>query len=94
MTHTEQDLGKLRLGDYARCREGIRYAMYLAPESPEPHNLMGLLLQRQGEYVKAMKHFRAALDLDPTFAPARKNLMAHSGPDMQDHTLCFRPKNE
>ena len=42
--------------------------------APEPHNLLGLLLEAQSDHLTAMKHFRAAWALDPTYLPARQNL--------------------
>ena len=42
--------------------------------SPQPHNLYGILLERTGDRLRALKHYRAAADLDPTYAPALNNL--------------------
>ena len=81
---------RLRLRDDERCMEIIRQAMYLYPESAEPHNLLGLLRKAQGDRVQAMKHFRAALDLDPTYTPARQNMMEGSGPNVAEYSLHFR----
>jgi len=44
------------------------------PHAPEPHNLFGLILEKEGEHLLAMKHFRAAWALDPTYLPAKYNL--------------------
>jgi len=44
------------------------------PHAPEPHNLMGIWLERKRDHMLAMKHFRAAWSLDPTYLPARHNL--------------------
>lgn len=44
------------------------------PHAPEPHNLLGILLERKNNHSLAMKHFRAAWALDPTYLPARHNL--------------------
>jgi len=41
---------------------------------PEPHNLIGELLQKKGDHISAMKHFRAAWALEPTYIPVRYNL--------------------
>ena len=49
-------------------------AMRLYPHAPEPHNLLGLLLEITKEKGLAMKHYRAALALDPTYRPARQNM--------------------
>lgn len=53
-------------------------AMGEFPHEPQPHNLLGLLLEMQGDHLSAMKHFRAAWALDPTYKPARTN-MDHYG---------------
>ena len=44
------------------------------PHAPQPHNLLGLLLEKRGDHLLAMKHFRAAWALEPTYVPARHNL--------------------
>ena len=36
------------------------------PHGAVPHNLMGILLEKESNHVLAMKHFRAAYALDPT----------------------------
>ena len=64
--------------DYKKCREEISYAMYLQPDLPEPHNLMGILLEKQQDHAGAMRHFRAAYALDPSYLPARENLMEYA----------------
>lgn len=60
--------------DYARCYETICEAMEKYPDSPHPHNLLGILLEKTGQHEEAMRHFRAAYALDPTYMPARQNL--------------------
>ena len=44
------------------------------PHSEIPHNLMGILMEKENNHVQAMKHFRAAYALDPTYIPARYNM--------------------
>lgn len=61
-------------GDYRECESLITKAMMRFPHAPHPHNLFGLLLERQSDHITAMKHFRAAWSLDPTYLPARQNL--------------------
>ena len=65
----------LRKQNYKQCTEEICYAMYLHPSAPEPHNLFGLLLEAQRNHIGAMRHFRVAQDLDPTYRPAMENMM-------------------
>ena len=52
-------------------REKNCEAMKDSPDAAEPHNLSGILMEIQGCHISAMKHFRAAWSLDPTFLPAR-----------------------
>lgn len=61
-------------GDYEKCREIIFASMANFPDAAQPHNLYGLLLEREGFHAAAMKHFRAAWALDPSYRPARQNL--------------------
>lgn len=44
------------------------------PHSPVPHNLLGLLLEKESNHILAMKHFRAGYALDPTYLPCRYNM--------------------
>ena len=49
-------------------------AMAEYPDSPIPHNLYGIILDKLGQHPKALKHYRAANALDPTYQPAVLNL--------------------
>ena len=62
------------MGDYRKCESLIISAMGKYPHAPEPHNLLGVLLEKEGDHPAAMKHFRAAWALNPTYMPARQNL--------------------
>jgi len=59
---------------YQECEALICTAMFEYPSDAVPHNLMGLLLESEGSHVEAMKHFRAAYALDPTYQPSSWNL--------------------
>ena len=61
-------------GEYRQGERLAAIAMSNFPHAPEPHNLMGILLEREGDHVSAMKHFRAAWALNPAYIPARYNL--------------------
>ena len=41
---------------------------------PSPITCLALCWKKEGDHVGAMKHFRAAYALDPTYIPARQNL--------------------
>lgn len=60
--------------DYAQSQTLIVEAMQQYPHAPQPHNLLGIVLEKTGNHTLAMKHFRAAWALDPTYRPANHNL--------------------
>ena len=68
----------VKKGEYEECELLISEAMSKYPHAPEPHNLLGILLEKNNDHLSAMKHFRAAWALDPTYIPARVN-MEHYG---------------
>lgn len=61
-------------GDYEACRNMICVEMGEFPDAPQPHNILGILLEKIGQHASAMKHFRAALALDAAYRPAGQNL--------------------
>ncbi len=64
-------------GKYKSCIGLICQAMERYPHAPEPHNLLGIILEKTGDHLTAMKHFRAARALDPTYRPANYNLSTY-----------------
>lgn len=60
--------------DYEKCKAQILVAMQHYPHAPHPHNLLGIVLEKEHFHLQAMKHFRAARALDSTYQPARHNL--------------------
>ena len=56
------------------CEKMIRQSMFDYPDNAVPHNLMGLLYEKKGDHLNAMKHFRAAWALDSSYRPALMNL--------------------
>ena len=60
--------------EYQQAELLIKKAVGKYPGAPHPHNLLGLLLEARNDHLTAMKHFRAAWALDPTYLPARQNL--------------------
>ena len=59
---------------YSEAEQYIKSAMAYDMTAPQPHNLFGILLEYRGDRLRAMKHYRAAADLDPTYLPAKNNL--------------------
>lgn len=56
------------------ARASARKAIAADPSQPEVYNLLGALLEIQGNRLEAQKFYRAALDIDPTYKPAWANL--------------------
>lgn len=56
------------------AEQAISKAMMESPHAAQPHNLMGIMMEKKNDHIGAMKHFRAAWALDPTYLPARENM--------------------
>lgn len=63
--------------EFDACLSVISRAMEAHPHAPEPHNLLGIVLEKTGDHICAMKHFRAAWALDPQYRPASHNLYTY-----------------
>lgn len=63
--------------DYISSKKLIYKAMEDFPHAPHPHNLLGIVLEKTGNHLLAMRHFRAAWALDPSYAPANHNLQIY-----------------
>ncbi len=70
------NLGYVELGrgNFEQARRDFLKARDLNQDIPAPHHALGLLAERQGRGSEAEAHYRAALKVDPGFAPARANL--------------------
>jgi len=70
------ELAKRCIGDrhFAAAVEHVRKAIFFDPGRPEAFNLLGALMEIQGDRFEAQKNYRAALSLDPSYEPAIKNL--------------------
>lgn len=85
-----EKLDEQKLSDYTSCIElakrcisdrhfgaaaqHVRKAIFIDPSRPEGFNLLGALMEIQGDRFEAQKNYRAALSLDPSYEPAIKNL--------------------
>jgi FixJ family two-component response regulator len=52
----------------------VHKALAKDPSKPEAYNLLGAFLECRGDRIEAQKFYRAALEIDPSFKPARANL--------------------
>jgi DNA-binding response OmpR family regulator len=70
------ELAKKSIGNrhFDAAIEHARKAIFLDPARPDAFNLLGALTEIQGNREEAQKNYRAALSLDPSYAPAIKNL--------------------
>ena len=70
------ELAKGCVGDrhFDAAIEHVRKAISLDPARPDAFNLLGALMEIQHNVLDAQKYYRAALDLDPTYKPAKDNL--------------------
>ena len=70
------DLARKRLEEHRleAVREYLGKAIALNPERPEAFNFLGALCEIKGDRLGADKQYRTALSLEPTYAPAQKNL--------------------
>jgi DNA-binding response OmpR family regulator len=70
------ELAKRCIGDrhFAAAVEHVRNAIFFDPGRPEAFNLLGALMEIQGDRLEAQKNYRAALSLDPSYKPAAENL--------------------
>ncbi|MBV9949000.1 MAG: tetratricopeptide repeat protein, partial [Myxococcales bacterium] len=61
-------------GNFVGARRDFVRARDLNPDLPAPHHALGLLAERELAGIEAERDYRAALKVDPGFAPARINL--------------------
>ena len=59
---------------FADARKTVRKAIAADPGQPEAYNLLGALLEMDGNMFEAQKFYLAAMDIEPKFKPARANL--------------------
>jgi len=76
------ELAKKYITDYRFDAAGahVRKAVAIDPSRPEAFNLLGAILEIQGAHPsEALKNYHAALSLDSSYAPARKNIERIAG---------------
>ena len=67
-------LVELERGNFTRARQLLERARRVNEHIAQPHHGLGVLAERMGDREAAAVHYRAALAVDPGFAPARLNL--------------------
>ncbi len=59
--------------EFEDARSFARKAIAVDPGQPEAYNLLGALLEIKRGIVEAQRFYRAAIDIDPSYKPARDN---------------------
>ena len=62
----------------------LKKAVAVDSEQPEPFNLLGVIYEVKGQQAEAMKMYRAALSLDPSYTPANENLQRAGEGDIRE----------
>ncbi|MFO8013941.1 MAG: response regulator [Phycisphaerae bacterium] len=60
--------------EFGAAREHVKQAIAIDASKAEAFNLMGVLQEIGGDRLEALKSYRAALSIDPTYKPADQNL--------------------
>ena len=59
---------------FQAAAEHVKKSLSIDNSRPEAYNLLGALREIDNDYIEAQKYYRAALSLDATYEPARRNL--------------------
>lgn len=89
MSHTLEERSRQLMiqRKFEQCQKEIETAMAENPHCAIPHKLMWILLEKESNHVLAMKHFRAAYALDPTYVPARYNMEQYAQMYVSDRKM-------
>jgi DNA-binding NtrC family response regulator len=70
------ELAKKCIGkrEFDAAQEHVRQAIAADSTKPEALNILGALIELRGDSLEALKQYRAALALDPTYKPADANV--------------------
>lgn len=71
--HLDRGWDLIQKGDPTGAELSARRALDIDEESPEAHNLLGYVAALQGDFERALEHYREALDLDDTYLEAILN---------------------
>lgn len=93
----ENAIDEIKKGERTKARDLIASAMKINPDEPMTHNLLGAIAEEERDFGLALKHYRAANALDPTFQPAISNierLTTYHINGINHHMPNFGEKNE
>jgi DNA-binding response OmpR family regulator len=64
----------INAGEFEVARVYAKKAIFIKYNRPEAYNILGGICEVQGDRHEANKNYRIALEMDPSYEPARKNL--------------------
>lgn len=64
-------------GQYEQAEVRLRATLAMAPELPQAHHHLAVVLEAQGRTVEAIRHLEHALDLDPELPGAVERLAGY-----------------
>lgn len=64
----------INAGEFEVARVYAKKAIFIKHNRPEAYNILGGICEAKGDRQEANTNYRVALDMDPTYEPARKNL--------------------
>jgi tetratricopeptide (TPR) repeat protein len=70
------DLGYAHLikGRTDQAKKEAKRAISLDPKLPQPHNILGLLLEKEGRFDEALEEYQVAITLEPNHLEAHLNI--------------------
>jgi DNA-binding NtrC family response regulator len=64
----------INAGEFEVARVYAKKAIFIKHNRPEAYNILGGITEAKGDRLEANTNYRVALEMDPTYEPARKNL--------------------
>jgi DNA-binding NtrC family response regulator len=64
----------IKAGEFEVARVYAKKAIFIKHNRPEAYNILGGICEVKGDHREGDKNYRIALEIDPTYKPARKNL--------------------
>lgn len=70
------DLAKqsIKAGEFEVARVYAKKAIFIKYNRPEAYNILGGICEIKGDRQEAQNNYQTALDMDPSYEPAQKNL--------------------
>jgi DNA-binding NtrC family response regulator len=73
-TFIEQAKKMIQDNNIEQAKEQLKQALACKPASAASFNLLGAISEIQGDATEALKRYRAAMALDPSYKPAEENI--------------------